>query len=234
MDKTNKSKTIAIIIPAKGVSKRIPGKNLKLMAGKPLLTYILKTALKAKRALKAIDRVIVSTESPKVAAVARETGAEVPFIRPKKLTKDTTTSLEVLQHALAQLAKKENYHPAYVLLLYPTSPLLKLSRIKEVVNLALANDADSVFSGTYDKGHYWQKVKGSWQRLYPIKLVNSQYQAPLVKENGAIYLTKSSILKKQAVADKSDIVVMEEHENIDVDYLADFMAAEKILLNSKK
>lgn len=226
-------KTIAIIIPAKGVSKRIPGKNLKLMAGRPLLAYILETALKAKRTIKAVDRVIVSTESAKVAAVARRSGAEVPFIRPKQLTNDRATTLEVLQHALAELADKENYVPDYVLLLYPTSPLLKLDRIRQAVELALTNDSDSVFSGFHDKGHYWEEVEGGWRRLYPLKLVNSQYQTPLFKENGAIYLTKTAVLKKQYVADKADVVIMEESESVDIDYPADWLKVEKIISGKK-
>ncbi len=228
------SKKIAVIIPAKEHSSRIPGKNLKNLAGKPMMAYIIETALKAKKKIAAIDRVIVSTDSLKVAAVAKKYGAEAPFIRPNYLTKEAVTTLAVLQHALKELAKRENYVPDYVLLLYPTSPLLKLSRIEEAIKLALDRDADSVFSGTYDKGHYWLEAEGGWARLYPIKQVNSQYQIPLVKENGAIYLTKTSVLKRQYVADKSDVVVMAEGENIDVDYPEDFVAVEKILKGQRK
>lgn len=217
---------IIAIIPAKSISKRLPQKNIKNLAGKPMLAYIIETSLK----VKALDRVIVSTESEEVAAIARKFGAEVPFLRPEELTKDDVPALAVLQHALKELKEKENYIPDYVLLVYPCSPLLKSERIEQAINMALERDSDSVISGTYDKGHYWIEVEGGYKRLYPIKQVNEQYQIPLVKENGAIYLTKTEILKKQYVADKADVLIMEKDENIDVNYQEDFERVEEILL----
>ena len=229
-----KKASIVAIIPAKGVSKRIPGKNIKDLCGKPMIAYILETAM----AVKGIDRVIVSTDSEDVVKVARAHGAEVPFIRPKELTGDEVTTRAVLQHTLDHLEEKENFVPDYVLLLYPTSPLLKKERVEEAVNIALERDSDSVFSGSYDKGHYWIEAEGGWERFYPIKQVNSQYQVPLVVENGAIYLTKSKFMKRQYVADKADVVIMDANENIDVDYPEDFAKVEEIIRaqqgNSKK
>lgn len=223
-------KKILAIIPAKGVSKRIPGKNIKNLAGKPMIAYILETALSVGE----IDRVIVSTESKKVALVARKYGAEVPFIRPVELTRDDVPTIAVLQHALGELERRENYIPDYVLLLYPTSPLLSKERIVQGIDLALKIDSGTVFSGTLDKGHYWIEVDGGWQRLYPLKQMNSQYQVPLVRENGAFYLTKASILKRQYAADKSDVVIMGEDENVDVDYPQDFKKVEEILKVKKR
>ena len=95
-------------------------------------------------------------------------------------------------------------------------------------------DSDTVFSGTYDKGHYWKEAIGGWVRLYPTTERNSQFQEPLVRENGAICLTKISTLRKQMGADKSDVLIMDRDENIDVDYPEDFEAVEAILLNKKK
>jgi CMP-N-acetylneuraminic acid synthetase len=232
--KKNTDKKIVIIIPAKGTSKRIPGKNLKTLVGKPMMAYIIETALEVKKLCAAVDRVIVSTDSKEIKAVAEKFGAEVPFIRPKNLTLDHIPTRDVLQHTLDFLEENEGYKPDYVLLLYPTSPLLAVSRVKEAVDIAIKRDSDSVFSATVDKGHYWIEVEGGWNRLYPIKQVNSQYQIPLAKENGAIYLTKSSFIKKQYVADKADVVFMEEGESIDVDYLEDFERVQKILQERKK
>jgi len=223
------NKKIIAIIPAKSVSKRIPKKNIKNLAGKPMIAYIIETALK----VKLLDRVIVSTESKEIASIAKKYGAEVPFLRPKKLTRDEVPVLSVLQHVLKELEKRENYIPDYVLLLYPTSPLLKSERIEQAINIALEKNSDSVISGTYDKGHYWIEVEGGYQRFYPLKQVNSQSQTPLFKENGAIYLTKTEILKRQYVADKTDILIMEEDENIDVDYPEDFKRVEEIILKRK-
>lgn len=224
---------ILTIIPAKGVSKRIPQKNIKPLGGKPMMAYIIETAVSLKNE-GYIDRVIVSTDSRKVAKIARQFGAETPFIRPEHLTKDDVTTREVLCHALVELREKESYIPDYVLLLYPTSPLLKKERVKEAIEIVLKRGSDSVFSGTYDKGHYWIEDEGGYARIYPKKQVNSQYQIPLVKENGAIYLTKADIIRRQYVADKADVVIMEDDESIDVDYPADFKRVEEILRKNKK
>jgi len=226
----NKKKKIVIIIPAKGTSKRIPGKNIKDLAGKPMISYILETA----KSLDGIDRVIVSTDSKDVKKVAEDYGAEVPFIRPKELTEDDVTTREVLQHTVEWLEENEQYVPDYVMLLYPTSPLLKKERVEEAIKIALERDSDSVFSGYYDKGHYWTEVEGGWVRLYPQKQVNSQYQIPLVVENGAIYLTKTQFIRRQYVADKADVVIMDPEENVDVDYPEDFERVEKILSDGKQ
>lgn len=224
-----KDKKILVIIPAKGVSKRIPGKNIKQLAGKPMISYIIETALSVKKNIPQVDRIVVSTDSKEVASCAKKYGAEVLGIRPKKLTQDAVPTRDVLQHTLDLLEDKEGYVPDYVLLLYPTSPLLKGSRIEEAIHIALMRDSDSVISATIDKGHYWIEVEGGWNRLYPIKQVNSQYQIPLAKENGAIYLTRTSFVKRQYVADKADVVFMEEGESIDVDYPEDFARVEEIL-----
>ncbi|MFZ1075024.1 MAG: acylneuraminate cytidylyltransferase family protein [Minisyncoccia bacterium] len=220
-----KQPTVCAIIPAKGHSTRIPGKNLKDLCGKPMLAYILETAL----AVKGIDRVIVSTDSEDVQKVAVQYGADVPFIRPAELTGDAVTTREVLEHAASWLEEHENYSPDYILLLYPTSPLLKRERIEEAVRIANERDSDSVVSGYLDKGHYWIEVEGGWERFYPLKQVNSQYQIPLFVENGAIYLTKRRFMKRQYAADKADILLMDPDENVDVDYPEDFAKVEAIL-----
>lgn len=220
-----KSPSVYAIIPAKGRSTRIPGKNLKTLAGKPMLAHILETVCKAE----GVERVIVSTDSIDVQKVAEEYGAEVPFIRPPELTEDTVTTQEVLDHALRWLEEHEGRTPDYILLVYPTSPLLKRERIEEAIQIMRRRGSDSVVSGHYDKGHYWVEVEGGWERLYPKKQVNSQWQTPLFVENGAIYLTRSDIVRRQYVADKADIVLMAEDENVDVDYPEDFEKVERLL-----
>lgn len=225
-----KKPTIWAIIPAKGRSTRIPGKNLKDLCGKPMLAYILETA----KAAKGIDRVIVTTDSEDVKRVAEQYGAEAPFIRPAALTADDITTREVLQHALDWFEEHESVVPDYTLLLYPTSPLLKKERIEEAIALALKRDSDSVVSGSLDKGHYWIEVEGGWVRFYPQKQVNSQYQIPLFVENGAIYLTKSHFMKRQYAADKADVILMDPDENVDVDYPADWDKVEAILKKQQK
>lgn len=222
-------KKIVAIIPARGGSKGIPRKNIKDLAGKPMIAYIIETVKKVKD----IDRIIVSTEDEEIAVVVKKCGAEVPFLRPVELSGDNVATLPVLQHAVKYLLENENYQPDYVLLVYPTSPLLSSTRIQEAIDLCLNNDSDSVISGTYDKGHYWVETKDGWKRIYPTQLENRQLSKPLFKENGAIYLTRLSILDKQLVADVSDILIMDNGENIDVDEIEDFMKVKSILKNNK-
>lgn len=216
-------KKICVVIPAKAVSKRIPGKNLKDLAGKPMLAYIIESA----KAAKGIDRVIVTTESDDIQKVAERYGADV-LRRPVELTEDAVTSQQVLLHAIGEL-DHNNYKPDYILLLYPTSPLLKKERIEEAIAIALKNDSDSVISGSYDKGHYWVSDGERWVRLFPKVLVNSQYQKLLFKENGAIYMTKTALIEQQLVANRADVLIMKPGENIDVDYPEDFAAVERVL-----
>lgn len=218
---------IIAIIPARGGSKGIPRKNLKDLGGKPLIAHIIGTALKVNE----IDRVIVSTEDKEIAEVSKKYGAEVPFLRPQDLAEDDVPTLPVIQNVLESLKKHENYIPDYVLLLYPTSPLLSKDRVQEAVDLCLKTGADSVISGTFDNKHYWIKDGGGWARLYPTEIKNRQHTAPLFKENGAIYLSKTSVLKKQIAADRAAIVIMGEKENIDIDTQDDLEQVRNILKN---
>lgn len=217
--------SVLVIIPVKERSTRLPGKNLKDLCGKPMMAY----PILAAKGAKGVSRVIVTTESEKIKEIALHYGAEVPFLRPVELTEDAVTSQEVLVHALDELKKLEGYEPDYVLLLYPTSPLLSRERIEQAIALAIEKNADSVISGYYDKGHYWVEAEEGWKRLYPTELVNSQYQKPLFVENGAIYMTRSSIVRKQLVADRTQALLMEPDENIDVDYPEDFAKVEALL-----
>lgn len=215
---------VLVIIPVKERSTRLPGKNLKDLCGKPMMAY----PILAAKAARGVDRVVVTTESENIKKIAERYGAEVPFLRPQALTEDAVTSQEVVVHTLDEL-KLQGYEPDYILLLYPTSPLLSTKRIEEAIALAIEKNADSVISGYYDKGHYWLQEGDAWTRLYPTELVNSQYQKPLFVENGAIYMTHSTIVRKQMVADRAQVLLMEADENVDVDYPADFEKVERIL-----
>lgn len=222
-------KKILALIPARGGSKGIPRKNIKSLAGKPMIAYVIDAVKRAGN----VDRVLVTTDDADIAAVAKQCGAEVPFLRPAELAGDAVATLPVLQHALAELKKTEGYTPDYVLLVYPTSPLLSSARIEEAIALALEHDADSVISGTYDTGHYWAEEEGTYRRLYPLELKNRQWTKPLFKENGAIYLSKPTVLEKQLVANTAIPLIMDVDENVDVDDLSDFQKVERILLKKK-
>ena len=119
------------IIPARSGSKGVPDKNIKPLAGKPLLAY----SIAAARATNGIDRVIVSTDSTRYADIAREYGAEVPFLRPAEYSGDRVGDYPVIKHALDWLKKNENSRPQLIVHLRPTSPLREPSYIDEAIKL---------------------------------------------------------------------------------------------------
>src|SRR3989344_749868 len=110
---------ILALIPARGGSKGVPGKNIRLLAGAPLIAHSIRAAQESNY----IDRVIVSTDDEKIAEVARIYGAEVPFLRPKEFAQDLTPDYPVFEHCLQWLAANENYRPDIVVHLRPTGPL---------------------------------------------------------------------------------------------------------------
>jgi CMP-N-acetylneuraminic acid synthetase len=134
---------VLALIPARGGSKSIPRKNIRLFAGYPLIAYSIVAGLSAEM----ITRVIVSTDDNEIAAVARQFGAETPFIRPAEFSQDHTPDLPVYQHALTWLADHEDYHPEIVVQLRPTSPFRKVAHINGAVQRLLERpDADSIRS----------------------------------------------------------------------------------------
>ncbi|EKD29038.1 MAG: hypothetical protein ACD_79C00106G0003 [uncultured bacterium] len=135
------NKKIISIIPAKSISRGLPGKNIKPLDGHPLLAYSIAASVQSKY----IQRTICSTESREVADIAANYGAEIPFLRPVELTNDLTTDLEVFAHLLQWLKEKEEYTPDIIVQLRPTTPFRKAGWIDECIDLLLNNpNADSV------------------------------------------------------------------------------------------
>jgi len=135
-------KAIAII-PARGGSKRIPRKNIKLFHGKPLIAYSIETALQSEL----FEKVVVSTDDEEIAKIAQEYGAEVPFLRPKELADDFTSSGDAVNYTLAQLQKQgESYD--FLCTIYATAPLLQVKYLREGLEKLKRSDAHMAFSVT--------------------------------------------------------------------------------------
>ena len=134
---------VVAIIPARGGSKRIPNKNIKLFAGQPIISYSIRVAQETGL----FDRIIVSTDSLEIAAIAREYGAEVPFRRPAELANDFAGTAEVVCHAIEWLAK-EGMQPEFICCIYPTAPFIQASYLKQGYDKLVSSDATSVFSIT--------------------------------------------------------------------------------------
>ncbi len=138
-----KKPEILALIPARGGSKGIPGKNIMKIAGKPLIAYSIEQAIKSSY----INRVIVSTDEKEIARISKEFGAEVPFVRPSEFAEDLSPDLDVFKHSLNWLMKNENYIPEIVVHLRPTGPVRQISIIDKAIEMILNdNNADSLRS----------------------------------------------------------------------------------------
>ena len=129
------------IIPARGGSQRIPRKNIKLFAGKPIIAY----SLKAARQSDLFDRIIVSTDDDEIAQVAREWGGETPFKRPSELSDDYTGTDAVTLHAVEWLIEQQSQHPDFVCCIYPTAPLIRIDDLIRGYHLVKENLSASRF-----------------------------------------------------------------------------------------
>ncbi|MBE2179879.1 MAG: acylneuraminate cytidylyltransferase family protein [Chthoniobacterales bacterium] len=130
---------VLAIVPARAGSKGVPGKNVHLLAGHPLIAY----AVVAGKKCPAITRVIVSTDSPELARIGRHYGAETPFLRPEELATDTAPDLAYVRHALEWLESEEGWRPGLVVQLRPTTPLRHPGKLEEAIQALVADEAAS-------------------------------------------------------------------------------------------
>lgn len=161
------------VITARGGSKGIPGKNLKLLAGRPLIAYTIDAARRAG----VLDRLILSTDDPAIAECARAEGCEAPFLRPADLAGDETPHLPVMQHAVGWLAEHDHYSADSVMILQPTSPLRRPQDVRDAAALLASSDVDSVLSVSPVPAH-----------MHPMRMlrVDEQGRAVLYCTGGAI------------------------------------------------
>ena len=230
-------KKILGVITARGGSKGIPGKNIKELAGKPLIAYTIESA----RASGIFDRIIVSTDDEKIAEVARGYGCEVPFLRPAELAQDATPHVAVLQHAVSFLKEKENYVPDYVVILQPTAPLRTSVHIREAAELLQATGADSVVSVCEVPGHFnprWQFIIDNSNHLNiftgePFSDIVRRRQdlSRTYARNGAVYLFKTGLLfdpaKPNFYGKNVAAYVMKPEVSVNIDTMEDWEEAER-------
>jgi CMP-N-acetylneuraminic acid synthetase len=227
------------IITARGGSKGVPGKNLKTLAGKPLLAYTVESALNCP----SLDRVILSTEDEAIAAAGRRLGCEVPFIRPAELSRDDTPHLPVIQHAAAWMQNQGGYRPDAVMVLQPTSPLRTSGDIAAAVALLESSGADSVLSVSEVPAHSHPsrtlRVDATGQAVLfatgePVRnRVNRRQDLPEAWiMNGAIYACRTAVLFGTNPSLYGDRVVayrMPVERSISIDDMDDWAAAERAL-----
>lgn len=232
---TSKPKILGVIT-ARGGSKGILGKNIKLLAGKPLIAYTIEAAQKSG----ACDRIILSTDCPMIAHIAKRYGCEVPFIRPVELAESTTASLPVIQHAVNWMREHEGYEPEYVMILQPTAPLRQDFHIREAVALLEKTGADSVVSVSKIPAHFhprWQFTIGTEGNLsiftgedFSQIVARRQELEPTYTRNGAIYFgkTKSFFGENPRIYGSRVVAyVMDEKYSINIDESDDWAQAER-------
>lgn len=218
-----KNKILAII-PARGGSKGIPRKNIRLLAGKPLIVYSIEAALKSKY----IDKVVVSTEDEEIAEIAKLYGAEV-VKRPKELARDEVPLDPVIFHAVRIIEDKEGMIYDIVLTIQPTSPLLTTRTIDKAIETMLNGDYDTLISVKDETHLYWTKKGEKFVPLYTERK-NRQYLAPIYKETGAILISKRRVINKNSrIGERVYLFEVPEEESIDIDTYQDWWIAENLL-----
>lgn len=225
---------VLALIPARAGSKGVTGKNLRRLAGKPLVAHTIEAAVQSRW----VTRVVLSTDSEEIAEIGRNWGAEVPFLRPAALAADETPMFDVIRHAL-QMLGREGYRPDRLVLLQPTSPLRRavhideaLSRFEETVARGLA--ADSLASVCpVEHSPYWMRTveEGFLQPLLHAPEYTRRQDLPDVyRLNGAIYVTTPNVVEGgQILGNRILPYVMRPEESVDIDIELDFAFAEFLL-----
>jgi len=223
---------ILAIIPARGRSKGIPRKNIKLFSGKPLIVY----SIVAAKASKQIDKIVVSTEDEEIAEISKKFGVKV-IKRPIELSEDNSTTMDVVKHVLSVLKETENYIPGVVVLLQPTSPLRTVKTIEMAISKFLENyeDYDSLLPiypikskiGTIKKGFF-----------IPNYVLGSQRQniEQIYKECGTIFIFKTNLIEEGKMFGKRlfPFIIQNYEESIDIDTIDDFKQAEYLESKNEK
>lgn len=221
---------VLTVIPARAGSKSIPRKNLAVIGGKPLVVHAIEQA----RAARHLSRVLVSTEDEHIAGVARQAGAEVPWLRPVALAADETSMLAVIQHVLEQLQARERWRPEAVLILQPTSPLRRPEDIDAAIALLRERNADSVVS-VVEVPHQFRP--GSLMELRGDRLVSPADGQPVLRRqdkpvvyarNGpAVLAVRRHVIEQgRLYGERCLPLVMPPERSVDIDGPFELMLAE--------
>ncbi len=225
--------SILAIIPARSGSKRLPGKNIRELCGKPMIAWSIEAAIQSEY----VDKVIVSTEDEHIANIAREYGAEVPFMRPGYLATDEATTVSVIRDVLLKYKKSGNIFD-YVIVLQPTSPLRTSIHIDESIEMLVEKKASSVIGVVrVDHPVEWSnrlQSDGSMVEFIHIGVGNNRSQD--YKERyricGAIYVCDVEMIiceDPSFINEESIAYIMDEISSIDVDSELDFIVAECVV-----
>lgn len=223
---------ILCVIPVRGGSKGIPRKNLKPIAGKPLVAWTIEQALDAKAALAPEHQmdVIVSTDDLELAEIAQQYGAKVPFMRPAHLAEDTTATEPVIEHAI-EFMTKAGSRPDAVMLLQATSPVRLPGTLERAVRQFASSDSDSMV-GVIPIGPFiWAATEpptAQYEVMARPRRQELTRETFRYRENGSMYITKTEIYEEfhNRLAGAIELFMLEDLEGIDIDAPIDFSVAE--------
>lgn len=211
------------IIPARGGSKGLPGKNILPLCGKPMIAYTIEAAKQSKY----IDRVIVSTDDQNIADIALQYGAEVPFLRPDFLASDTAQAVDNYIYTIERLSKEWNTPIEEFVVLQPTSPLRIAEDIDGAIEMFMEKQADSVISYTPEahpvRWHKYLDENNAFIDIFDTTIANRQDLKTSYYPNGAVYVFRFSMIKERKYyTDKSYGFIMPRVRSVDIDYKEDF------------
>lgn len=227
---------VLVYIPARGGSKRIRNKNIRNFLGKPLIAYTIEQAL----ALPFVDRVVVDTDSPEIARLARKFGADVPWLRPPRLAKDNSQAIDSILRTVRKLKKEQGYQPDYVLILQTTSPLREVGDILKCWHLMKNSDATTVLTvcPTHPQLYHLSANNDLILVNRPKKWSdNTQDWRPAFILNGCfVYLVKTKALLKENtdITKKTKVIICPKWRSIDLDMPEDWVMAELVYKNKRK
>ena len=221
-------------IPARGGSKGIPGKNIRSLLGRPLISYTIAAALESQ----CFGRVFVSTDSDEIADVARGCGAWIPFLRDGKFAQDTTLIMDTIMDDMRRLREMGETFDTFCLL-QPTSPLRSADDIRAAVELCERYSEGVVGVSPVNEHPLLMRTMssdGRLNRIMPIPTSARRQDMPAVyRVNGAIYcLPTKQLIPGTVLADSPRGIVMPEESGVDIDAIDDFVQAEKILRNRQE
>ncbi len=229
-----KNKTFLAIIPARGGSKGLPGKNIKKLCGKPLIAWSIEAGLKSNY----LDEVVVSTDYENIAEIAKEYGATVPFLRPDYLASDTATSFDVVKHTIDFYKNELNREFDYIVLLEPTSPLREVSDIDRAIEILLESSADSIVGicKTEDQNPAFliKKDNNNYISGYEnrdMKVLRRQDVDDIYFFEGTIYISQTKILlaKKTFYHESTIGYEVPKYKSLEIDDMNDFIMVEAIM-----
>ena len=231
---------ILAIIGARSGSRGVPNKNIRPLFGKPLLAWIILTAQSSQY----INRIMVCTDSPEYAAIAREYGAEVPYLQPKEISTDTSTDLDFMTYAVDWLEKNEGYKPDWIVHLYAPNPLQRVEDIDACIELVVSDpEAHSAvaMAEAHQHPHKAVKISSDGKHVITYTTESSLDVTPLQRQSyerayfrqGNVMVTKYDVLKVMRSLSGHRVryhIIPKEHA-VDIDSELDFLIVEQLMKN---